>query len=55
MSLELITPVNATFRRDLEMADTTLLDPTSATALVQGEWLDRNASGKGVQIGRAHV
>lgn len=50
MSLELITPVNATFRRDLEMADTTLLDPTSATCLVQGEWLDRNASGKGVRV-----
>lgn len=53
MSLEMITPVNDVFRRDLELADPTLLDPTDATALVQGEWLVRNGSGKGVRLGAA--
>ena len=50
MSLELITPVNDVFRRDVELADPTLLDPNEADALVQGEWLQYNSSSKGVRI-----
>jgi len=44
MSLELLTPVNDVFRRDLEMNDPTLLDPTEADAIVQGEWLRRDTT-----------
>jgi hypothetical protein len=53
MSLELITPVNDVFRRDVELADPLLADPTSSTplALEQGEWLARDASGKLERVG----
>lgn len=44
--LFLISPVNDNFRRDLEMADTTLLDPTEADCLIQGEWVVLNSAGK---------
>lgn len=44
--LALITPVNDVFRRDVELADPTLLDPTESDALIQGEWLVSNSSGK---------
>lgn len=50
MSLDLITPVNDVFRRDLEVADTTLLDPTVTNSFVQGEWLERNTAGKLVRV-----
>ena len=55
MSLTLITPVNDVFRRDLDVADTTLLDPLEAgaggppavgAAFAQGEWLIIDASGE---------
>ena len=55
MSLELITPVNDNFRRDLDVADPTLLDPTVANSLVQGEWLVRNTSGKLARVGASSV
>ncbi len=50
MSLDLITPVNDVFRRDIEMADPTLLDPTVSNSLVQGEWISRDTAGKGVRV-----
>lgn len=50
MSLDLITPVNDVFRRDIEMADSTLLDPTVTNSLVQGEWIARDSGGKGVRV-----
>ena len=53
--LNLITPVNDTFRRDLELADPTLLDPNDALALVQGEWLVLNGSHKLARVGASSV
>jgi len=53
--LSLISPVNDNFRRDVELADPTLLDPTEATALVQGEWIVRNTAGKGARVGASSV
>ena len=53
--LLLITPVNDVFRRDLELADATLIDPNDASALTQGEWLVRNSAGKGVRVGASSV
>lgn len=50
MSLDLITPVNDVFRRDIEMADPTLLDPTVTNSLLQGEWISRDSGGKGVRV-----
>lgn len=48
--LLLITPVNDNFRRDVELADSTLLDPNEADALIQGEWLKfSGAQGKVVR------
>ena len=48
--LSLITPVNDTFRRDVEVASATLIDPNDALALTQGEWVVSNASGKFVRV-----
>lgn len=53
--LSLITPVNDNFRRDVELADPTLLDPTEADALIQGEWLVSNSAGKFVRVGASSV
>jgi hypothetical protein len=53
--LSLITPVNDVFRRDFELADPTLLDPTTALALIQGEWLVRDSSGKVARVGATPV
>lgn len=47
--LSLITPVNDVFRRDVELADPTLLDPTESDALIQGEWVALNSSYKAVR------
>lgn len=47
--LSLITPVNDVFRRDVELADPTLLDPGESDSLVQGEWLKFDSSGKAVR------
>lgn len=55
MSLETLTPVNDNFRRDLEVADPTLLDPTQADSLVQGEWMTENSSGKLARVGASSV
>jgi len=49
--LLLLTPVTDVFRHDLSLADPTLLDPTLPSALIQGEWLVRDAAGKGVRVG----
>jgi hypothetical protein len=43
--LSLITPVNDNFRRDVELADTTLTDPNEADALFMGEWLAPDGAG----------
>jgi len=43
--LLLITPVNDNFRRDVELVDPTLLDPTEADALIQGEWITLDSTG----------
>jgi hypothetical protein len=48
--LSLLTPVNDVFRRDFEMADSTLLDPTVTNALNQGEWVERDSTGKMVRV-----
>jgi hypothetical protein len=48
--LDLKTPVNDVFRKDIEMADVTLLDPTVANSLVSGEWVERNTAGKAVRV-----
>jgi hypothetical protein len=53
--LFLITPVNDNFRRDFELADTTLLDPTESDALIQGEWLALNSAGKLARVGASSV
>lgn len=53
--LSLITPVNDTFRRDVELADPTLLDPTETTALIQGEWVVLNSAGKATRVGASSV
>lgn len=62
--IKLITPVNDINRRDLPVADTTLLNPTTAgsgspiagSALEQGEWLTPNASsGKLERVAAASV
>ena len=53
--LSLVTPVNDVFRRDLEVADITLLDPTTALAFVQGEWVVANTAGKVARVGAASV
>lgn len=51
MSLEIITTVNSVFRRDIEMADSTLLDPTNPLAVNQGEWIALSGSPpKGVKV-----
>jgi hypothetical protein len=47
--LLLITPVNDNFRRDVELADITLLDPNESDSLIQGEWLSFNTAGKAVR------
>lgn len=47
--LFLITPVNDVFRRDVELADPTLLDPNESDALIQGEWLKFDSAGKAVR------
>ena len=44
--LVLITPVNDTFRRDVDVADATLLDPNDPACLIQGEWVVPNGSYK---------
>jgi len=44
--MKLVTHVNSSHRRDFDLADTTLTDPTESDALVAGEWLDINTSGK---------
>lgn len=49
MSLELITPVNDNVRRDVELADPTLLDPNESDCLVQGEWLTYDSSAKAIR------
>jgi hypothetical protein len=43
--LKLITPVNDVFRRDVELADTALLNPNAANPLRQGEWVVPGANG----------
>lgn len=48
--LDLITPVNDVFRRDVEVSDTSILDPTDSTALEQGEWVARDTTGKVVRV-----
>lgn len=55
--LDLETPVNDVFRRDRDLADTTLLDPTSSSpvSLEQGEWLTTNSSNKLVRVGASSV
>jgi len=53
--LSLETPVNDTFRRDVDLADSTLLDPTQSDALEQGEWLTRNTSGTWARVGASSV
>jgi hypothetical protein len=47
--LFLITPVNDVFRRDVELADPTLLDPNESDAIRQGEWLRFDSAGKAVR------
>ena len=42
--LTLITEVMPINRRDFPMADITLLDPTNADPLLDGEWLELNSS-----------
>ncbi len=53
--LEPISPVNDIFRRDFDLADPTLLDPTSATALEGGEWMTLDSTGKLVRVGATAV
>lgn len=50
MSLELVTPVNDVFRRDYTVADTTLLDPTTTNAYVEGEWVLLDSNGKAARV-----
>ena len=47
--LFLITPVNDVFRRDVTLLDETLLDPTESDALIQGEWVSYDSSGKAIR------
>jgi hypothetical protein len=51
--LQLSSPVNDIYRRDLPVADPTILDPTDATAVEQGEWLALDATGHLVRVGAA--
>jgi hypothetical protein len=53
--LDLITPVNDVFRRDFEVADTDLLNPTESDSLVQGEWLALDSDGKLERVGASSV
>ena len=53
--LALISSVGTLHRRDLEMADPTLLDPDEADCIVQGEWLARNSASKMARIGTTPV
>ena len=54
--LDLLSPVNDVFRRDRDVADTTILDPTEADALLAGEWVTLDgASEKLARVGAAPV
>jgi len=52
--LILETSVNDNYRRSVELADPTLLDPSQADALEQGEWLTRS-SGAYARVGASSV
>jgi hypothetical protein len=53
--LDLLSPVNDVFRRDRDVADTTILDPTEADALLAGEWVTLDSSEKLVRVGASTV
>jgi len=44
--MKLVTFVNSAHRRDYDVADTDLLDPTDSDCLVHGEWMSLNTSAK---------
>ena len=49
--MKLVTHVNDVHRRDYDVNDTDLLDPTDSDALVHGEWMYLNTSAKLVRAG----
>lgn len=46
VNFEPVSDILPVHRRDFTLADTTLLDPTNALAMVDGEWMTLNASYK---------
>ena len=46
MALTLLSPVSDIYRRDVEVDDSTLVDPTETDCLVAGEWVVLSASGQ---------
>lgn len=48
-NLKLFTPVELVYRRDIILADPTLLNPRGSNPLVQGEWVEYDASYKAIR------
>jgi len=48
---ELLTGAELLERRDYSIADTTLLDPMSTNPIIEGEWLELNASKQLIRTG----